>query len=185
MLRRFLSSVWTNSTPLLNLVQTLALLIGGAFALWQFSEHQRSERVARTLDFNRQLFSGVALKYGSTAQNLFDTTISQYIDTMPNLKNETQEARDLAYKTILKENTNKEMIQSLVFFDDFLRQVQACVQNNACDSRTAFALFDRIGKSFHVNTFPLLKDFRQSGYTGFGESWCFFRFHGDVDGVVC
>jgi hypothetical protein len=158
----------------IDMVAKVGAILAGMFAVYQYLEAQKSERIKATLEYVKRFNLpednvSKSVHRLSRALNANSGNILRYQSAT--LTREQSEAirKRLAVQIVDQASTENDVIQEI---DDFFDTLRICVESHICDEKTAAEFFHAYASSFMDNFGSAVQD-RSKMSPGFGRgtSW--------------
>jgi hypothetical protein len=154
----------------IDLVAKVAAVIAGIFAVYQYLEAQKSERIKATLEYVKRFNLpddnvSKSVRRLSRALNTNSSNILRYQNAT--LTREQSEAirKRLAAQIVDQASTENDVILEI---EDFFDTLRICVQSHICDEKTAVEFFHAYASSFLENFGSVVQE-RSNMSPGFGR----------------
>lgn len=127
----------------------ITVIIGGAFAIWQYMNLLHQERVKETLTYEKRLNEGEFLKAKSKIERAwFDQ--QEFFKQLQHSKVKSKEERDKIVKKVGDSIIAKYKLGSDIdILCDFYSSLSLCVQEHICDKKTALSFFKPYAAKFY------------------------------------
>jgi len=150
----------TKSDIITSWITVIGLLVGAAFAVYEFYESKEKDRIERTFKFysdfhapefqrSKDKFETQWVKNSPTAAKILNAT-----DISPEQKN--QKYSENVISQINTFQLHSDLIKVIVF----LENVAVCVKLRLCDEASAREFFGTYGKNLFRTYYPYINDLR-------------------------
>lgn len=141
---------------LIHWLTFVAVILGGTWTLYQYSEHRYEGRVKETLDYVKQYDEGVLRDARNKVYEMWQNVDEEYKKILLDKSISDNEFTDFVVKIILKNNTSASILDIL----DFFERLAICVNTKLCDKNTAILYMRRHLQEFWRQNYPFIKYIR-------------------------
>jgi len=159
----------------------LATVVGGVWALNQWTDEIHSARVKETLSFVRQFDitkEGKSLRatYERLIEEVYEVNKSAKGMEAPKNEGERAQRRELLAKRLVKNVESNNLQDDIKELLDFFTNVAICATHNVCDKKSTLLFFGQQMFDFLNNYCSYLEEYGKRWSTSFGDTIFYFLF---------